>query len=187
MQESSAAVTKNEDTCGIRFSIDAVVRDGYSGTQPIPPRRMLMRLTLLFLAVLFIVPHVEAAPVPDSGRAAKTKLEELKKRLPPILDEWLKERTPNFIHANDTCYKQEVRVLRRVGPERAKAVILLAAADREDRRQTGRDVLLTIYLSYQDGCWTTEQFEANSQGIDMRPFRDVFAFLMLAIDEAVEK
>ena len=147
-----------------------------------------MRATLVCLIVLLIVPHADATPAPDSGRAAKEKLEALKKKLPDILDEWMKERTHNFTGNNETSYKPEVRVLRRVGPERAKAVILLAASDgKNEDRKTCSDVLLTVYLSYHDGCWTTEQYETNSQGIDMRHFRDAFAFLMMAIDEAAEK
>ena len=80
----------------------------------------------------------------------------------------------------------EVRVLRRVAPERAKAVIRFAASDPNGAGNWRGDVLLTIFLTYQDGCWTTERFEAAGY-TDPGTFRTIFAFLLLAIDEAAEK
>ena len=83
--------------------------------------------------------------------------------------------------------KADLRVLRRVGPDRAKAVVLFKALDHNDRHRVERDVLLTIFLSYQDGCWTTERFETASRGGWEERHRATFAFLMLAIDEVAEK
>src|SRR5262249_42019211 len=124
--------------------LDAVVPDGYSGSQ----RRILMRTTFLCLAVLFLVPHVDAAPAPGEGRAAKEKLESLKKRLPDLLGAWLeKKENCTWLPGDWTC-KPELRVLRRVGPERAKAVILLTAFDTKGGPMRNRDVLLTVFLLY---------------------------------------
>jgi hypothetical protein len=43
------------------------------------------------VAGLLTIPHVDAAPAPAAGRAAKEKLEVLKKRLPDIVSSWAKK------------------------------------------------------------------------------------------------
>jgi hypothetical protein len=80
----------------------------------------------------------------------------------------------------------ELRVLRRVGPDRAKLVILFEAFDNKGARAQSCDMLLTDFLSYQDGCWTTERSEAARRGENAASGQS-FGFLMLAIDEAAEK
>lgn len=145
-----------------------------------------MRASLLCFAVLTIVSSVDAAPAPAPGQKATERLEALKKRLPNTLGDWVKqEGSVNWLTNNWTC-TPEVRVLRRVAPERAKAVILFASSDGRGVRNWRGDVLLTVFLTYQDGCWTTERFEAVGN-TDPGTFRTTFAFLMLAIDEAAEK
>jgi hypothetical protein len=47
-------------------------------------------------------------------------------------------------------------------------------------------MLLTIVLSYYEGCWTIERSEVASCLKDSAA-RPSFSFLMLAIDEAAEK
>jgi len=143
-----------------------------------------MRIPLLCIVVLFTAAQLDAAPAPD---LTKQKLETLKKRLPNTLGDWVKrEGSVNWLTNNWTC-APEVRVLRRVAPERAKAVILFASSDERGVRNWRGDVLLTVFLTYQDGCWTTERFEtvvfrnADTGG------RATFALLMLAIDEAAVK
>jgi hypothetical protein len=49
-----------------------------------------------------------------------------------------------------------------------------------------QELLLTIYLSYYDGCWTIERSEVAGR-LKNSTVRPTFAFLMLAIDEAAEK
>jgi hypothetical protein len=155
-----------------------------------------MRASFLCLAVLFLVPHVDAAPAPEPGRAAKAKLAALKKKLPDILDEWKKTRVCDLQVEDGTTGKvvargsiklgkPELRVLRRVGPERAKVVILFPYYELTERKPR-QDVLLTIFLSYQDGCWTTERSESFGKHNAFFDSTDS-AFLMLAIDEAAEK
>ncbi|HTU22221.1 MAG TPA: hypothetical protein VMG10_29550 [Gemmataceae bacterium] len=147
-----------------------------------------MRVTFLCCVALLVVPYVDSAPAPVRGLKAKEQLEALKKRLRNFLADWMKEKNQHFDWmGTDWTYKPEVRLLRRVGPERAKVVILFTAADAAGRRDSDRDVLLTIFFAYQDGCWTTEQFEVNICNFGVRPPRATFAFLMLAIDEAAEK
>jgi hypothetical protein len=146
-----------------------------------------MRATCLCLVALLAAPYVDAAPAPDTS---KQKLETLKKKLLGVLNDWVNEDnahwlTVPFSNSKPTC-KPEVRVLRRVSPNRAKAVILFAAYG-ENGRLKNHDVVLTVYLTYQDGCWTTETFEASSLAVDTKQFHPTFAFLMMAIDEAAEK
>jgi hypothetical protein len=145
-----------------------------------------MRVTLTGLTVLLLIPHVDAAPAPASDRAAKEKLETLKKRLPDLMSDWLKKKeNGDWLPDKFTC-NPELRVLRRVGPDRAKAVILFAMVDDMGARALDFDVLLTVFLTYQDGCWTTERFEVVSR-VNEPAARPSLAFLMLAIDEATEK
>ncbi|HEY7153661.1 MAG TPA: hypothetical protein VH575_06860 [Gemmataceae bacterium] len=144
-----------------------------------------MRTTFLYLAVLYLVPHVDAAPAPAEGRAAKEKLEALKKRLPDLLSDWQKSEKDDWLPNQWTC-KAELRLLRRVGPDRAKAVILFAPFDEKGASVRNHDLLLTIFLSYQDGCWTIERSEVAGR-LTGKAERPTFAFLMLAFDEAAEK
>jgi hypothetical protein len=145
-----------------------------------------MRVTFLCCVVLLIVLPTEAAPAPDRDRLPKQKLEALKKRLPDLVSDWLqKKEYDNWLSPQWTC-KGELRVLRRVGPEHAKAVILFAAFDDKGTPAHYGDVLLTVFLSYHDGCWTTERYETAMRGHKMNEHH-TFAFLMLAIDEAAEK
>lgn len=147
-----------------------------------------MRPTFLFCVALFVVPLLYAAPAPD---LSKQKLDALKKRLPGLLNDWVNQEdnatwvtTPSS-EVRVTC-KPELRILRRISLNRAKAVVLFAAyADNE--RFIRQDVVLTAYLIYQDGCWTTDRFEASSRVVDSKNLRPTFAFLIMAIDEAAEK
>jgi hypothetical protein len=142
-----------------------------------------MRITCLCIVAIFTVAQLDAAPAPD---LPKQRLAALKKRLPNTLGDWVKqEGSVNWLTNNWTC-TPELRVLRRIAPERAKAVILFAASDQQGVRNWRGDVLVTVFLTYQDGYWTTERFEAVGN-TDPGTFRTTFAFLMLVIDEATEK
>jgi hypothetical protein len=145
-----------------------------------------MRTTWLCLALLFIVPQLESAPAPDRDRLPKQKLEALKRRLPDLVGDWLKETgNISWIPRSYSC-NPELRVLRRVSTDRAKLVILFEAFDSKGARAQSCDMLLTVFLSYQDGCWTTERSEAARRG-ENAALGQSFAFLMLAIDEAAGK
>jgi hypothetical protein len=50
-----------------------------------------MRATCLCLALLLLVPRLESAPAPDRDCLPKQKLETLKKGLPNLVGDWLKE------------------------------------------------------------------------------------------------
>lgn len=144
-----------------------------------------MRASRPVLALLLLASTASAAPAPDLGREPKAKLEALKKRLPAILKQWMEDRGSVLSVADDT-YAPEVRLLRCISPSQAKAGILFAATWRGTRRPPG-DVLLTVYLTYHDGAWTTGRFELVPGFCREKDIRGPFSFLMLAIDEAAEK
>ena len=149
-----------------------------------------MPASFLFIASLLAFTHIDAAPAPG---LSKQKLEDLKKRLPRTLNDWVKVYENSWLNSSletEVVCKPELRVFRRIGPNRAKVVILFAAfgIKKDDRfRLRSEDVVLNIYLSYQDGCWSTESFEAFSQEVESKKLRSIFAFLVMAIDEEAEK
>jgi hypothetical protein len=145
-----------------------------------------MRTTLVGLALLIVAPSIDAVPVPDQVRLSKQKLETLKNRLPGLVADWMKERrNTGWLPNGGTC-NPELRGLRRLGPDRAKVVLLFTVFDQTGARAPYHDVLLTIFLTYQDDCWTTDRFEVASR-VNAEASRSTFAFLMLDIDEAAEK
>jgi hypothetical protein len=81
-----------------------------------------MHAALVCFAALIV-----AAPAAAPDLKAKEKLEALKTRLPGIVTEWIKgDYFSTWLpdnQANKLTCKPQLRVLRRVGPERAKAVI----------------------------------------------------------------
>ena len=83
-----------------------------------------MRATLLFRAALLVAPYIDAASAPTPGQEAKQRLETLKKRLPGVLTDLAKEgdnvswlSDPGYSRKLTSC-KPELRVLRRVSPNR---------------------------------------------------------------------
>jgi hypothetical protein len=107
-----------------------------------------MRTTLVSLALLLALPHLNAAPAPEPGRGAKEKLEALKKRLPDVVAAWARERW-------DDSRKVEVRMVRLLGPARAKVVIVSLGVDPQGRRRPVDDTAYTILLDFYDGVWST--------------------------------
>jgi hypothetical protein len=138
-----------------------------------------MRASFLCLAVLFLVPHVDAAPAPAPGRAAKEKLVALKKKLPDIVSSWAKKRW----YGSDTV---EVRVVRMLGPSQAKVVLFSRGPDGRKEIVPHGDIVFTIYLDFYDGTWSATRFDGGWPAKnDFEP--GSVRFLMLAIDEAAEK
>src|SRR5262249_50260851 len=149
-----------------------------------PSRSCPMRTSVLCIAFIFTAAQLDAAPAPDPSIRAKEKFEALKKKLPDILTEWSNsdEHARLFLPTR----KPELRLLRRIAPNRAKAVIHFVES-RAVERAFMRDMVLTVFLTYQDGCWTTETFEAFTRVDDLKDTRWSFSFLMTAIDEAAAK
>jgi hypothetical protein len=146
-----------------------------------------MCTTLLCLVVLFVAPIIDAAPAPAPASKAKEKLEALRKRLPALVSDWLKKEGKQYLISDQWACKPELRVLRQIGPDRAKAVILFEVSNDEGERALHRDILLTVFLTYHDACWTTERFETARRGDSAASSNPTFSYLMLAIDEAGEK
>jgi hypothetical protein len=143
-----------------------------------------MRVTLLCLAVLLIVPHVDAAPAPVPGRAAKEKLEALKKKLPDVVSPWAKERWPAFRTV-------KVRIVRMLSPTQAKVVVTSRWVDEQGTHLPQRDEVFTIFLDFYDGAWSATRCDTSwsvkDDGPSYHSFNKAIRFLMLAIDEAAEK
>ena len=133
-----------------------------------------MRLshTLPLAAALALVAPAPAERASDPDLAARKGLESLRKRLPGVVAAWAKER----------WYKGDpvrLRLVRRVGPAEAKLTLRMGDDPKTDE-------LLTIYLRYHDGLWTTTRFESTWEG--RSSFNDRAArFLMLGIDESGSK
>lgn len=146
-----------------------------------------MRTACSTLVLLLAFSTAGAAPAPDPGREAVKELEKLKKRLPEILTAWWAKEGRFFASfLPGEAYRPEPRLLRRISRDRAKGVILLAAIDRTGKRNEDQDEMVSVFLTYQDGCWTTERIEPTTKSDD-RNFRFRLATLMLAIDETPEK
>jgi hypothetical protein len=170
-------------------TLDGVTRPDYFDSTSITSRRSLMRTAFLCLAALLVVSSADATPAPAPSLKAKEKLEALKKVLPSLLEKWVREPLNVNWLGKDWTIKPELRLLRRLGPNQAKAIIIFAATNGDGERDRDFDVVLTVFLFYQDDCWTTGQFEAYTRlkSTEEYRFRETFSFLILAIDEAAEK
>jgi hypothetical protein len=142
----------------------------------------------MLLSLLPTSPAAAAAPAPDTAAAAKAKLEALRKELPGLLDDWAKKPgNATWLMDKSTC-RPELRLLRRVAPDRAKMVVVFAAFDAAGGRAEGQNLVLTAFLSFQDGCWTSERFEATRYRLEVvRVAHMDLTLLLLEVDEAAEK
>jgi hypothetical protein len=140
------------------------------------------RLTVWALALvtaLALCPEgrTAPAPAPDLDRAAKARLEALKKRLPGMLSAWVK-RWP--VHA-----EAEPRLVRPLGGGEAKVTVLLHAVDGAGRRRPWEEEVFSLYLRYNGARWTATRFVAPWPTTAAAHNRAVH-LLMLALDESEE-
>jgi len=144
-----------------------------------------MRATLLCLVALLVVPYVDAAPAPAPGLKAKEKLRALKKRLPAVLERWVKERKVG----HPFTYTPVLRRVRAIGVAEAKVVVHLHLRDDHGKVSDSAEYMLTVYLTYYDGLWTAVRFQWSYPDIHKinDNWTDAAHFLMDAIDEAAEK
>ncbi len=138
-----------------------------------------MRTVLVGLALLVVVPSLDAVPAAAPARLPKQKLEALKKKLPGVLEAWLKNRRPYTFAA----VLRRVRVL---GASEAKVVIHVHDFDGNGKVEELPALILTVYLSYYDGLWTATRFQWSEPDISSGMTKAAH-FLMDAIDEAAEK
>ena len=139
-------------------------------------------LVLALFTSLLTTPAWRAAPAPepDPDRQAREKFEALKKKLPDLVAGWAKNS--GHWYRDDPM---EVKLARRTGPAEAK-VTIVSHSFSMGQPNPNNDQLITIYLHYYDGAWTTTRFEASwpsSNGYNNSGAH----FLMLAIDELGEK
>ncbi len=143
------------------------------------PQLRLLPAVTTFLLVLVLVPNVMA----DSDKLdveAAAKLNVLKKRLPDILTDWNKKHYP---FANENYYPQ-LCFIRRPSATTAKITFLMK---HRDAGYEASGQLVSIYLNYYDGAWTTTRKEVEWKTSNVEYANDQLHYLMLAIDEFDEK
>jgi len=152
---------------------------------------LLRGATLSVLGLLVFAGAGQVAPAPAPAPAqdeSLLKLEKLKKKLPDLLTEWKQSKR---LHTNnDYDFTCEPRLVRRLSPTEAKvAIVIQPFRMRDARRDPSNEQILTIYLQFFDGVWTTTKFEAvwNGYFCGEREGNSFARFLMLAIDESAEK
>ena len=136
------------------------------------PTVLLTPLLTLFLAL----PPGHAAPAPElpPDQPAQVAFEALKQKLPKALTDW----------AGEYWYRDsqvEVRLARRTGPAEAKVTVLCRSFSM-GQPDPQNDQLITVYLHYYEGAWTTTRFEASWSPTSAYNTRAAH-FLMLAIDQ----
>jgi hypothetical protein len=118
------------------------------------------RLALVVLSALLACPLAPAAPAPDSGREAKDKLEALKKRLPGVLDAWMKAHPIEGQDDGGTwTYVIVLRRARLVASAEAKFTFFLRR--KYEATLAAPDHILTVCLKYHDGLWTTTSYQCS--------------------------
>lgn len=144
-----------------------------------------MRATFLCLVTFMFVPCIVASPAPAPGLKAKEKLGELKKRLPAVLERWVKERKVG----RPLTYTPVLRRVRTIGIAEAKVVVHFHLQNDEGKLSDRASYMLTVYLTYYDGLWTAVRFQWSYPDIDKinANWTDAAHFLMDAIDEEAEK
>jgi hypothetical protein len=142
------------------------------------------------LTLAFVFPsRIQAAP-DKLDVEAKAKLEVLKKRFPTIVATWVRKHSPVFSGLGEGTYQYtaKVRFIRRTSATTAKITFALEDP-RELRDEDNTGGLVSIYLSYYDGLWTTTRME-SVLGSRMKPYlsdEKVRRYLLLAIDEMGDK
>ena len=117
----------------------------------------------------------------DAREEPLAKLEELKKRLPGIIATWLKNRI-----AFAENYTPNIRVIRRIAPDKAKITFVMEYGQAKSET-LDRDGIMTIYLTYCDGIWTTTGFDADWEEQNAERLKGHALWLMHAIDESGNK
>jgi hypothetical protein len=112
---------------------------------------------------------LQAAERPKVDDAQAT-FEALKKKLPGVVTAWWKEVSKGE-ESNDAPGPR-IALARRISPTKAKISITV---------KDTRDIVLTFYLWYYDGAWTTKGWEPDAQKED---FKFAMQRLALAIDTA---
>ena len=127
-------------------------------------------------ALLALALCASAAPAADERKAQET-FEALKKRLPGVVTEWAKKSG-----RWDPKREPTVELVRRVAADEAKLVIVFKGLDGMGKPDPLFDDIVTIYLRYFDGAWTTRRYDSSWTPTVYG--NKAVRFLMLAIDKS---
>lgn len=136
-------------------------------------RQHLVQLLSTLLAMAFTALASPAAPAPDPSHQAREKFEGLKKKLPAVVNRWIKD---NYEKQSETIEAQ-LALFRRIAPAEAKLTLRFKAI-LHGKHAPEFDFLVTIYLRYYDGKWTTTRCSLKHK--EILSIDD----LMLSIDDA---
>ena len=128
------------------------------------------------LALALCASAATAAPLPDERQAQET-FAALKKRLPEVVTEWAKKSG-----RWDPKREAVVELVRRVAADEAKVVIVFKGLDGMGKPDPLYDDVVTIYLRYYDGAWTTTRYDSSWTPTVYG--NKAVRFLMLAIDKS---
>jgi hypothetical protein len=135
-----------------------------------------MHRTRIAMALLALALFASAAPAADDTKARET-FEGLKKRLPEVVTEWAKKSG-----RWDPKREAAVELVRRVATDEAKVVIIFKGLDGMGKPDPLYDDIVTIYLRYYDGAWTTTRYDTSWTPTVYG--NKAVRFLMLAIDKS---
>ena len=132
--------------------------------------------TLAALTALLILAPARAAQGPYERKALETFVA-LEKRLPGVVTEWAKKSG-----RWDPKREAVVELVRRVAADEAKVVIVFKGLDGMGKPDPHFDDIVTIYLRYYDGAWTTTRYDSSWTPTVYG--NKAVRFLMLAIDKS---
>jgi hypothetical protein len=133
----------------------------------------------VLVALLALFGGLGAAPAPDPDPLAKEKLEVLRKRLPRVVSDWVGNSDRYGLVDQETMM---VKTMRRISDSESRITFEVRVRDEKLAKIELHSELLTIYLRYYDGFWTTNRFEATWEANKTRLNKSA-RFLMEAIDE----
>ena len=127
-------------------------------------------------ALLTLALFAPAAPAADDTKARET-FAALKQRLPGVVTEWAKKSG-----RWDPKREASVELVRRVAADEAKVVIVFKGLDGMGKPDPLFDDVVTVYLRYYDGVWTTTRYDTSWTPTVYG--NKAVRFLMLAIDKS---
>ena len=127
-------------------------------------------------ALLALALFASSAVAADDTKARET-FEALKRRLPGVVTEWA-TKSGRW----DPKREGKVELARRVAADEAKVVIVFKGLDGMGKPDPLYDDVVTIYLRYFDGAWTTTRYDTSWTPTVYG--NKAVRFLMLAIDKS---
>ena len=134
---------------------------------------MIRRTGAIALAALALCAPAAAA----DDRSARETFDALKQRLPGVVTEWAKKSG-----RWDPKREAKVELVRRVAADEAKVTLVFKGLDGMGKPDPLYDDVVTIYLRYYDGAWTTTRYDSSWTPTVYG--NKAVRFLMLAIDKS---